>query len=310
MTDSATVRERPWDAPLDLIRTFTPLVRGPGDRTIRVSSARVWWTTRTPDGPATLEIRREPDRLRFTGWGPGAARVVERADALLGLDDRDRDVGALADVADPRIARLARRFAGTRVTRTGAVLDALVPAILEQKVTGTEAHRAWNGLVRTHGEPAPGPPGTDGGLRLAPAPAVLARLPDHAFHRIGLEGRRAALIRHVAREAERFEATCDQPADEAAAVLHAVRGIGPWTVGEVAARAWGDVDAVSVGDIHLPTLVAFALAGEPRGDDARMLELLAPYAGRRALVVRVLELSGVRPPRYGPRLAPRDIRAI
>jgi 3-methyladenine DNA glycosylase/8-oxoguanine DNA glycosylase len=97
---------------------------------------------------------------------------------------------------------------------------------------------------------------------------------------------------------------------EAAATLRAVPGIGPWTVAEVAVRAWGDVDAVSVGDVHLPNLVAFALAGEPRGDDARMLELLAPYAGRRALVVRVLELSGVRPPRYGPRLGPRDIRDL
>ena len=310
MTDSATVRERPWDAPLDLIRTFTPLVRGPGDRTIRVSSTRVWWTTRTPDGPATLEIHREPGGLRCTGWGPGAASVLLRVDTLLGLDDPDRDVGALSTVADARIARLARRFAGTRLTRTQAVVDALVPAILEQKVTGTEAHRVWNGLVRAHGEPAPGPPGTEGGLRVAPAPSVLARLPDHAYHRIGLEARRAVLIRRVARDASRLEATSDLPGDEAAAVLRAVPGIGPWTVAEVAVRAWGDVDAVSVGDFHLPNLVAFALAGEPRGDDARMLGLLAPYAGRRALVIRALELSGVRPPRYGPRLAPRDIRAM
>ena len=87
-------------------------------------------------------------------------------------------------------------------------------------------------------------------------------------------------------------------------------GIGPWTTAEVAVRAWGDPDAVSVGDFHLKNLVAFALAGEPRGSDERMLELLAPYAGRRALVVRILELGGPRPPRYGPRLSPRDIRDL
>jgi 3-methyladenine DNA glycosylase/8-oxoguanine DNA glycosylase len=304
------VRERAWDGPLDLVRTLSPLVRGPGDRTIRVSSARAWWTTRTVDGPATLEVRRGPDGLRLTGWGPGAPAVVAGADALLGLDEPGRDVTALADVTDARVARLARRYAGTRLTRTSAVLDALIPAIVEQKVTGTEAHRAWNGLVRAYGDPAPGPPGADGGLRLAPAPEILARLPDHAYHRIGLEGRRAALIRHVAQAARRFEATSVLPSDEAAAILRAVPGIGPWTVAEVAVRAWGDVDAVSVGDFHLPSLVAFALAGEPRGDDARMLELLAPYAGRRALVVRVLELGGVRPPRYGPRMSPRDIRDL
>jgi 3-methyladenine DNA glycosylase/8-oxoguanine DNA glycosylase len=310
VADGAVVRERAWDGPLDLVRTLSPLVRGPGDRTIRVSSARAWWTTRTADGPATLEVRRQPDGLCLAGWGPGAAAAVAGAEAMLGLDEAGRDVAALADVADARIARLARRFAGTRLTRTTAVLDALIPAIVEQKVTGTEAHRAWNGLVRTYGELAPGPPGADGGLRVAPDPETLAKLPDHAYHRIGLEGRRAALIRRIAREARRFEATSALPTDDAAAILRAIPGIGPWTVAEVAVRAWGDVDAVSVGDFHLPNLVAFALAGEPRGDDSRMLELLAPYAGRRALVVRVLELSGVRPPRYGPRMSPRDIRDL
>jgi len=77
---------------------------------------------------------------------------------------------------------------------------------------------------------------------------------------------------------------------------------------EVAVRALGDLDAVSVGDFHHKNLVSWALAGEPRGTDARMLELLAPYAGRRALVIRLLELSGLRPPRYGPRMAPRRIQ--
>jgi hypothetical protein len=67
---------------------------------------------------------------------------------------------------------------------------------------------------------------------------------------------------------------------------------------------------VSVGDFHLPNIVAYGLAGEPRADDARMLELLEPFRGRRALVVRLLELGGPRPPRYGPRLAPRRIEAI
>ena len=61
----------------------------------------------------------------------------------------------------------------------------------------------------------------------------------------------------------------------------------------MAVRALGDDDAVSVGDFHIPNLVAWALAGEPRADDARMLELLEPYRGRRALVIRLLELSGL-----------------
>jgi 3-methyladenine DNA glycosylase/8-oxoguanine DNA glycosylase len=167
----------------------------------------------------------------------------------------------------------------------------------------------WHRLVRTYGEPAPGP-GADLGLRLLPEPATLARLPYYAYHPLGLERRRADLIRAVAARASWFEAIVDLPLREAYARLLAVPGIGPWTAAEVAVRALGDDDAVSVGDYHIPNLVAWALAGEPRGDDARMLELLEPYRGRRALVVRLLELGGPARPRRGPRLAPRRIEAI
>jgi 3-methyladenine DNA glycosylase/8-oxoguanine DNA glycosylase len=90
-------------------------------------------------------------------------------------------------------------------------------------------------------------------------------------------------------------------------LLCATPGIGPWTVAETTRLAHGDPDAVSVGDYHIPNLVAWALAGEPRADDARMLELLEPYRGQRGRVQRLLEASGIRAPRYGPRLAPRRI---
>jgi 3-methyladenine DNA glycosylase/8-oxoguanine DNA glycosylase len=143
-----------------------------------------------------------------------------------------------------------------------------------------------------------------------PAPATLAALPYWAYHELGLERRRADLIRAIAARPAAFEGIVELPLDEAHARLVAVPGIGPWTAAEVAVRALGDADAVSVGDYHLPNLVAWALAHEPRADDARMLDLLEPYRGRRALVVRLLESSGIRAPRYGPRLAPRGIAAI
>jgi 3-methyladenine DNA glycosylase/8-oxoguanine DNA glycosylase len=93
-------------------------------------------------------------------------------------------------------------------------------------------------------------------------------------------------------------------------MLWSVPGIGPWTVAEVARVAFGDPDAISVGDFHVPNLVAWALAGEARADDARMLELLEPYRGQRGRVQRLLEASGIRPPRYGPRMAPRNIAVL
>jgi 3-methyladenine DNA glycosylase/8-oxoguanine DNA glycosylase len=195
------------------------------------------------------------------------------------------------------------------------VLEALLPAIIEQKVTGAEASRAFRGLVRVYGEDAPGPPG----LRLQPAPDVVASLPYHAFHPLGLERRRAELVRAVCREAVRLErlgdaaagpeATSDNRA-KAYAALRAFPGIGPWTAAEVGLRAFGDPDAVSVGDFHLPNMVAWAMAGESRGTDERMLELLEPYRGQRGRVIRLLELAGFAAPRYGPRCPPRRIEGI
>ncbi len=289
------------NGPLDLRRTLAPLGRGPGDRTIRLAAGRMWWATRTRDGAVTMALARAGDEIRAEAWGPGADRALAGVPALLGLMEERADLRH----GHPTITQLARRFPGVRIPRTGAVLESLVPAILEQKVIGEEARRALFELRRVHGEPAPGPP--ELGLRLPPAPSTLAALPYYAWHPFGVERRRAELIRRVASRAAWFEAIVDLPLPDAYARLTAVPGIGPWTAAEVGVRALGDLDAVSVGDFHLPNLVAFALAGEPRGTDARMLELLEPYRGQRALVIRLLELSGITAPRYGPRLSVRRI---
>ena len=171
---------------------------------------------------------------------------------------------------------------------------------------GAEARRAYRGIIDRWGEPAPGP----FGLRLLPPPDTLARLPYEAFHPLGLERRRADLIRTVALRAARFEEIVDLPLPDAYRRLTALPGLGPWTAAEVALRALGDPDAVSVGDYHLPNMVAFAFTGERQGTDARMLELLEPYRGQRGRVIRLLEASGIRPPARGPRMATRSIVAI
>lgn len=296
-----SVRTYPVTGPLDLRRTLAPLRRGPGDRTIRFAANRAWRATRTPDGPATVAIEHVGESLRVEAWGPGADRALDGVPALLGFDQQP----ALFVGPHPTISHLGRRFPGIRIPQSGAVLESLVPAILEQKVIGEEARRSWFQLIWRHGEAAPGP--SELGLRLPPAPARLAALPYYAFHPLGVERRRADLIRRVASRAAWFEAIVDLPTADAYARLTAVPGIGPWTAAEVGVRALGDVDAVSVGDFHLPNLVSFALAGEPRGTDARMLELLEPYRGQRARVIRWLESSGISAPRYGPRLAFRRI---
>ena len=78
----------------------------------------------------------------------------------------------------------------------------------------------------------------------------------------------------------------------------------------VAGSVLGDPDAIPIGDIHLPNFVSWNLAGEPRADDDRMVQLLEPYAGQRNRVVRLLKSGGRKPPRYGPRAEVRDIRGM
>ena len=204
------------------------------------------------------------------------------------------------------MAQLARRLTGLRIGRSRAVMEALVPAILEQKVTGSEASRAGRGLVARYGEPAPGPLG----LLVPPDPAILAVLPYYELHPLGVEQRRAEVIRRVARHAAALEGLVAAAPGDVDRRLQSYVGIGPWTAAEVGARALGDPDAVSVGDFHLPNLVAWALAGEPRADDARMLALLEPWRGQRGRVIRMLEASGMTAPRYGPRISPRSIAGI
>jgi 3-methyladenine DNA glycosylase/8-oxoguanine DNA glycosylase len=198
---------------------------------------------------------------------------------------------------------MAMRLSGLRFGRTDAVWPSLLPAICSQKVTSAQAHQAYFGIVARFGERAPGP----GGLRVAPEPSIVAAMPYWELHPLGLEQRRAlTLIRAAERAAWLEEATTMAP-EAATARLCGVPGIGAWTAAEVARVAFGDPDAVSVGDFHVPHMVCWALAGEPRGSDERMLELLEPYRGQRARLVRLLERAGVRAPRYGPRLSPRRI---
>ncbi|MGZ8582059.1 MAG: DNA-3-methyladenine glycosylase family protein [Actinomycetota bacterium] len=293
------MRAFPITRPLDLRRTMLPLRRGTGDPTMRVREDDVWRASRMSEGPATLRLTRDDGRLIAEAWGPGADEALEHAPGSAGLLDDDRGFRAHHAL----VADLHRRLRGVRLTRTGRPTEALIPAVLEQKVTGLEARRAYRRLALALGEPAPGP--ID--LVMPPDPAAAAELPSFRFHRFGVERRRAERLIGLCRRAKEIDALAAAPASTARERLETFPGIGPWTAAEVARLALGDADAVSVGDYHLPNVVAWALAGEPRGDDERMLELLAPYEGQRGRVQMLLEAGGIGAPRFGPRA---DVRAI
>ena len=304
-------RVRRWrpGRPVDLGLVLGPMRRGSGDPTFRhLPGAGIWRASRTPDGPVTAAYRVPPgdDAVEVRAWGPGAEWATETAPDLLGAADDPTGFEPL----HPVVAEAWRRYAAWRVPRSRRVVESLVPAVLEQKVTGREAWRAFRTLVRRFGEPAPGPVDrVPGGLWVQPAPRTWATVPSWEWHRAGVDLARSRTVVTAAASAGRLEALADLPPAEAVTRLRSLPGIGVWTAAEVAQRALGDADAVSVGDYHLASLVGTALVGEKVDDDA-MLELLEPYRGHRYRAVRMIELSGVRPERRGPRYEGRDYRAM
>ena len=292
----------PLPFPLDLDLTLGLLQRGPSDPTIRFGDGEVWRAARTPDGPASIRLRLRGARLVADAWGAGAGWMIGHTPALIGFDDQPNAFLP----AHRLLADLHRHHPGLRLGRTGLVFEALLPSILEQKVPSVEAWASYSGLVRALGDPAPG----DAGLRLPPAPQRLLATPYWAVHRFGIERRRFAVIQAAAARARRLEATADMDPIDARGLLTTLPGIGPWSAAEVSVVAYGDPDVVSLGDYHLPHQVAWALAGEARGTDARMLELLEPYRGHRTRVIRLLTLGGIQAPRFGPRMRLRRIAAI
>ena len=299
---NAAARRQPLPyGPIDLVTTTFPLRQGTADPTIRIVGLEVWRALRTPEGAATLRMRVDGGELVTLATGPGAEAALELAPHLAGLHD---DPTALRPL-HPALSKARRRNPGLRLTSGTAVFDALVWVVIAQKVVGFDARRAYRDLVARLGEQAPG----GSGMRLPPDARTVARTPYWTFHECNIERRRARVIANAAQQAASLNGLAGLPGAEARARLQSLPGVGPWTAAEVTAVSHGDPDAVPLGDYHLPNVVAFALAGEPRATDERMLELLEPYAGQRGRVIRLLMTGGRGAPRYGPRLSRQDIRA-
>jgi 3-methyladenine DNA glycosylase/8-oxoguanine DNA glycosylase len=259
---------------------------------------------RTPLGPGTLCLSTTRSEVRATAWGPGAEWLIDGVPELLGHGD---DWSGL-DVSGNAFLREARRRSpGLRLTRGRQVVQVLVPAVLEQKVTSTEAWRAWRQLVRAHGDPAPGP--APEGMVVPPSAETWRRVPSWEWHRAGVGPQRSATVMRVCAVASSLERVVElgRGGPEVEARLRSVPGVGVWTSAETTQRALGDADSPSVGDYHLPALVGWALIGRPVDDDG-MLELLEPWRGHRERVVRLISASGFSKPRFGPRMTIQDHR--
>jgi 3-methyladenine DNA glycosylase/8-oxoguanine DNA glycosylase len=286
----------------DALATISVLWQGPPDAQMHIQGNVVERASRYETGTAALRLVVGHDRVVAQAWGAGAREALDTVPALIGELDDPGPLVAQHEV----VAAARRRMPGLRLTSGAPLYETLLFSILGQKVTSFEARRSFGALIRRFGEPAPGP----SRLMLPPPPEKLARTPYWAFHALGIERRRADTIRATAAVAHRFPSLATLPTRDRIARLCSIPGIGAWTAAEAIRLSFGDPDAVSIGDYHLPTLVCAALAGERLGTDERMLELLEPYAGQRARVVLLIELAGPRAERHAPRMAPRSISAI
>ncbi|MDT5215172.1 MAG: hypothetical protein QOK18_3411 [Mycobacterium sp.] len=285
--------------------TLSPLRRGPGDPCYQLVDGAIWKTTLMPSGPVTARITTSArNAVDCEAWGGGASEFVERLPAWLGAED---DATGFAPT-EPTIAAAHRNVPHLRLGRTSRVLEALIPAVLEQRVAGKDAFRAWRLLVTKYGAPAPGP--APERMRVPPPSDVWRRVPSWEFHLANVDPGRARTIVGCAQRADSLERLTRRRSEQRRAALRSLPGVGEWTAAEVAQRAWGDADAISVGDYHLSNMVGSTLLGH-RIDDQEMIELLEPLRPHRQRAVRLLEVSGLaRNPRFGARQAIPDLRAL
>lgn len=304
MLATVTTGSRRWRPswPCDPFDVLRSLRRGTGDPAFqRDADGTLWRASMTPCGAATLRIATcaSAGEIDLMAWGVGADWTLDQTPTLLGATDDVSDFTA----ALPAVRRAWRRNPHWRVPRTGLVLEALVAAVIEQKVTGQEAWLGWRRLLRRFGIPAPGP-GTTRGMRCLPPAAELAAIPSWEWLRCSIDGSRSAAIVRAAQVAPALERTLELPRAAVASRLCSIPGIGPWTAAEVRQRAHGDPDAVSFGDYHVARHIGWALTGAEI-DDSALAALLEPDRPHRYRVQHVVTTRLAGRPRHGPRMAPR-----
>jgi 3-methyladenine DNA glycosylase/8-oxoguanine DNA glycosylase len=295
-------RERIWRPGWPVV-SLGPLYahrRGGGDPTFRVDpDGTLWRGIRTPEGPATLRIaaRTAAAEVQAQAWGPGADWVLESIPGLLGAED---DWSGF-EPRHPVLAEVRRHHPHLRTGRSGLVMEALVPAIIEQKVTGKEAFGGFRALVHRFGERAPGP-GIERKLWIQPSAERLRTIPSWEWLKMHIDPARSRTVVTVARVADSIERCAAVPPEEADRRLRSIAGVGVWTSAEVRQRALGDPDAVSFGDYHVAKDVGWALTGTPF-DDARLEEFLEPWRPQRGRVPLLVAVGGLHRPRHGPRMS-------
>ncbi len=275
----------------------------PADPTVRTGPTGFQRATITPTGPGALSVTwaGAAGEAAVVTTGDGGDWLADRAPRLLGVAD---DVTGFAPDRAP-LREVWRRHAGLRMTVTGTLWHDLAWTIVQQRVHRRDAAEQWRRFVLGLGVPVDGT-----GLVAPPDPRAVARLAYPRLHPMGIERQRAEYLIEAARAVVRLQDLVDEPFASALPVLRALRGVGPWTLGCLSAFTWGEPDTVILGDAGLPSMVTWFLAREPRGDDARMLQLLEPYRPHRYRIVKLAFAARAFPPARPSRGRRTDIRRM
>ncbi len=273
--------------PIHFARTFSLQSLGPHDPTASRTRDRFAKAFFYRDAPAALDFSRCGEReLQVTAHGPHAQALAEEAARCLAQPDHY----ATFLTPDTGIQRLHWRLAGLRILRFPWLWDSVNSAILQQRIRTADAMRGWRRVTRRWGSPAPL------NLTAFPPPATLAQIPRFELEALDIDHQRAQTMLRFAQESRFHPLTASMDFPTLRAHLLRQPGIGPWTTETVLGYGAGDIDAAIPGDLHLPHLVSYALAGEPEGSDQRMMELLEPFRGHRFRIIRLLYDSGLQRP--------------
>jgi 3-methyladenine DNA glycosylase/8-oxoguanine DNA glycosylase len=273
--------------PVHFARTFSLQKLGAYDPTAESSKDHFRKALVFSGEPSTVEFRRLDDGLELRAYGPAAANLLD--EALVGL--AQDDLYHSFTTPDTGILRLHRSQPGLRLLRVPWLYDMTCSAILQQKIRTIDAVRDWRRIAQKFGLPAPL------GLRTFPPADVLAHVPGFELLNLGIDPQRSRTLLKFAQESRFLPLRTAMTFAELRQHLRRIPGIGPWTTESVLGYGAGDADAAIPGDLHLPHLVCYALAGEQPGSDERMMELLEPFRGHRFRIIRLLYASRLTVPR-------------
>ena len=244
-------------------------------------------TLRLPHGHGTVALSPADGhvacRLALTDLRD-LAPAVARCRRLLDLDADPVAVdGLLAE--DDVLAPWVAKAPGRRVPRTVDEQELALRAVLGQQVSTAAARTHAARLVLAVGDRITDPGG--GLTHLWPTCDAVAAV-DPEVLRLP-RARRATVLRLAGALAD-GEVDLDPGADRARAraQLHALPGIGPWTVETVAMRALGDPDAFLPGDLGVVVAARALGLGEGRA----LLERAARWAPYRAYAIQHLWAVG------------------